>query len=313
MRDKHEPRGEFVDRLEAAVVTQARLRAACADSTPWWMPHSPLKAIAAAAGLALISMTIGGGAVAVAYQAQSNAQRDLLVESYHQRLSLAMTRLEMAKDQMSSAERRVSVGLAGEETVLEARLKLAEAEAQVRSVEMQLEEVRLTGREPGTQVSSPLVSGRDFVLERLRIEYLVPRAAIDLEDRQLQLAQKRMSLGLATSADVEKAAARVQELRAVLEGIEHKIMIRQQFLKGMLNATQADLQVLVAEAELKRKALQPKLELARKDLARVRVRFEKGLAQQIDVKEAEAALKQAELEMVVLEVEFLALQLRIKK
>jgi hypothetical protein len=162
MRDTHEPHDEFVERLAWKIGSEVRRRNRLQPS-PGWTAPSRLKLGLAAAALVVVSMGIGGAVVAAAYQAQGREQLGVLVANYEQRLALAERRMAMAKDLRAEAEKRFLVGMAPQDSVLEAGAKLAEAEAQAKSLRLQLEEVRVTGREPVMTVSAPLVSGRDFV------------------------------------------------------------------------------------------------------------------------------------------------------
>ena len=104
-------------------------------------------------------------------------------------------------------------------------------------MELQIEEVRLTGYEPAEEVSAPLAVGRDFVTERLRIEVSVPEAALELERWRLRETERRLSLGAADGLDVEAARARTVEISAAIEGFRRRIDIRRRLLSGQIDAT----------------------------------------------------------------------------
>ena len=174
----------------------------------------------------------------------------------------------------------MAAGLTTKVEALEAQNKVIEAEALIRSVELQLAEVRLTGRDPLSAVSSPLVSGRDFVGERLRNDLTVPKAALSLEQSRLQDAKTRVEIGMATVLDLAVVETRVKELESALVAIERKMQIRQRFLSGAMSSAQADLMVLEAEAEQRLLALKPKLSLARVQLDQMAGRVRIGNAQQ---------------------------------
>src|SRR5262245_36800889 len=170
MSDRHEPRDAFVSRLEGDITAEVRRRqrSAPAETTtawPRWLLHSPLRAALSIMALVIVSMAVGGGLVAASYQAENKQMRDLLVANYEQRLQLAEQRLNLAKDQLRTAQQRVSVGIETRDTMVETQFKVAEADAQIKLVQLQLAEVMASGREPQNTVSSPLVSGRDFVSE----------------------------------------------------------------------------------------------------------------------------------------------------
>src|SRR4029079_17344759 len=90
-------------------------------------------------------------------------------------------------------EQRVSSGVEPQESVLEARFKVTEATAQYQILGTQIAEIQITGHEPVTAVSAPLIAGRDFVIERWRIEMSVPAAALELEQARLKGVERRVA------------------------------------------------------------------------------------------------------------------------
>lgn len=294
MRDRHEPNDEFVEKLEWQIGREVRRRNRAADA-PRWTTWSPAKAFAAVAALMLVSMAIGGAVVAAAYQAQSNERRDQLTSNLEQRADLARKRLALVTEQMQAAEQRHSMGLANKTELIEGQIKVTEAEAQLKLIALQLDEIRLTGREPRVELSSPLVSGRDFVGQRLRIEMSVPETALDLERARMKDTQSRFEVGVASASEVELSKVRAFEVQTAVETVKAKIDLRQRFLSGAVDAALTELRVLEVEAERVRKTLTPKVELARKEVEQTEEKVAIGLAQRVEL--AEAILKRSELEM----------------
>ncbi len=313
MYGKHEPREEFIERLEERISAEARHRRRPGQAASWtrWMPHRPIPAALAVAALVFVSMGIGGIVVAAAYQAQTNEQRDLLASTYQRRVELAKQRLSIARQQLQTAQERFSLGIEGQEAVLEGQFKVAEAEAQLGTIELQLAEIRMTGREPVGEVSSPLVSGRDFVSERWRIEVSVPAAALRLEKTRLANAQRRVAVGMANNVDVEVSQIRIIEIEAAIEACQRKIDIRQRFLKREMDATLADLRVLEGEAEQRRTTLEPRLKLERKQANDVAARVEIGTATRVELAEAQLRVKELELDLSKAEVDLAVIRRQI--
>src|SRR5262245_40540996 len=104
MHDKHEPRNEFVERLEGQIGREVRRRNRSAEA-PQWLEWSRMKTVLAAIILMLVSMAIGAAAAATAYQAQDNERRDLLISSFERRSELARQRLTSATEQLQALER----------------------------------------------------------------------------------------------------------------------------------------------------------------------------------------------------------------
>jgi outer membrane protein TolC len=313
MPDRHEPRDQFVDRLGHQIGNEVRRRNRLAENARWrwWLLQSPLQAAAALAVIVIVSMGLGGIVVAAAYQAQANEQRAILIANYEQRAELARRRLAIEKEQLQVVEHRVSVGIEAPEAVLESRTKVAQAAAQVELVELQMAEVRSTGREPGNAVTSPLVSGRDFVSDRWRVEMSVSVSALELEKARLQAAERRVAVGVGNPIDVESSKTRIVELQAGLRGFEKKLDIRQRFLKREMDAPLADLRVLEAETELRRETLAPRIQLARKTAKDLAQRVETGTAQRVELLESELRLAELSAEMARADMELAMIKRQI--
>jgi outer membrane protein TolC len=302
MHGKHEPHDAFVEKLEWQVAHEVRRRNRAAEA-PRWMPRSRLQAALAAIVLMVVSMGIGGAAVAVAYQAQSSERRDLLISGLQRRLELARQRGEIAAEQLQSAQGRVSVGTASRQEVFDAGTKVAEAQAELKSIQLQLEEVRITGREPGMSLSAPRVSGRDFVTERMRIESAIPEAALEAARSQLTETVSRVDVGTADPDQVVSARGRVVELEAAFQGLRGRMEIRQKFLKGEMDAAETELRALEAEADVRKKVVASQLEVAKMNADRTRSRFEVGTAQSVEVAKARLRVQELETDMAKAELD----------
>src|SRR5262245_26191102 len=100
MRNVHEPRPEFVERLALHIAAEVRHREHAARAR--WMrfvPQSPVKLAASMVAIVIASMILGGGLVVGAYQVQQNQQRAQLTAQYEQRVQLAKGRLAAASAQ----------------------------------------------------------------------------------------------------------------------------------------------------------------------------------------------------------------------
>ena len=296
MRDKHGPHDAFIDRLEAQITSEVRQRNRQMDA-PGWPMRSRLKLAVAAIGLALVSMGVGGAVVAAAYQAQSDEQRDLLAARYYLSLDVAKSRLEIQSAELRTTERRVAAGMASNDELREARVKVALAGVSVKWMQSFVDEVRLTGREPQDGLSASLVSGRDFVTERLNATAEGTKVSLDVEMARMRDAQTKVEIGVADRYTVAVAQAQLIEVQVALETLQRKLAIRQRFVKGEIDAVQTDLRVLEAEAEHRLKVLKPKIDLAQQQVEQTARRVSVGAAQNIDLAEVRLRLQQLEADL----------------
>jgi hypothetical protein len=311
MQAPHEPRDGFVDRLEWQISSELRRRQRTGPAT--WLPSSPFKAAAAIVLVVIGSMALGGAVMVAAMQAQDNARRDLLTSGYERRLELARARLANARTHLTAVQRDVAVGAQPAIRQEEARLNVTEAELEIQLVELQLQEVRLTSRDPVNDISAPLVSGRDFVTERLQASLLGPEHALSLARTNAQAMRRRMEVGLSTVTDLAEAEARVLELETAVASLQRKLQIRRQFVSGQLTATQADLRVIEGEAEQRVKALEPRIALARKHVADAERRFQVGVATHVDLAEARLRLSTLEADLAKAQLDLALIRKKVQE
>ena len=310
MRDPHEPQGDFVERLQWQIQTDIRRRQRAtvidrAPAPPRW------RLAAAALGLAAVSMFAGGAAVVVAYQAQTTEQGAQLAVRYEQRADLDKQAVALVKQKVSEAERRVQMGVAPAVELLEQRTKLADLESKVELLMLSVQEVRASGRDVADGVTAPLVSGRDFVSERWRIEQRSLAATLEYEKALLQAVTRRFAVGLVGQDAVIEAQARVDELQPAAARFESRLALRQRFLKKEMDAVEAELRMLEGDAQLRLKALQAKLAPARENVERTNKLFNVGLVSRLQVAEAQLKVQEIETDLAKANVDLALIQAKI--
>ncbi len=295
MSGAHDPREEFVNQLELQLRADLRRRD-LAPVTPAWMPQSRLAVAFAIAAVVIVSMAMGGGVVASAYQARLSEQRDLLLGTVEQRAAIAKQQLALATEQLQNVRERVSIGTEPPESVADAQFKVTEAEAELKSIELDIAEIRATGRAPLSALSAPPISGRDFVTERLRVQMAVPAAARERGKVRAQALQSSFDVGMASAIEVEAARTMLIEFESAVEMFQRKIGIRQTFLKGGIPAAVADLRALEAEADLRQTVLARRIESAQRQVSDLKARLEIGTANPLNIAKAEMELQQLRAE-----------------
>lgn len=305
--DRHEPSVEFVARLESQIGSEVRRRNRDVRA-PRWATWSFAQVASAAAALVVVSMGAGGAAVAASYEAQSSQTRDQLVAAYTQRAELSRQRLDLATTEHKAAETRFNVGMSDVKTVLEKGVAVVTAQAEVNLVQLQLEEIRLSGREPRTELWAPRVSGRDFVTERLRIEMTVPEKTLEVARKVAQDVAIRVQIGTLSSIDLDQARTLTSSVESTLTALQRKLAIRQQYISGRIEAAGTELRVLEVEAEQRSAALVPQIALAVKEEARIAQRVDAGVSRTVDL--AEAKLRRMQLEMELTKAELDLAQIR---
>lgn len=304
MLDRHEPDKQFVDKLEWQIGGEVRRRnCAAASAHPLWK-------LARVAALVIVSMTLGAAAMGASYQIEESWRRELIEADLEVRLELARKRLELAAEEVAAVEQRVAVGVAGAEEQAQMRMFLTDTEARVRLLELQLEEVRATGREPVGEVSSPVVRGRDFVTERLEVELGVAEQMLELVQPEVDRALRRYEIGVDDRAQVEMMRLSLAEYEQRVESLRDRLAIRADFIAGRISAVEAELMVRLSDTEGRTELARRRFELVQQEVDQVRQRVDMGVeerrslrAYELQLAEAEADLRLAEVELEVLRQE----------
>jgi Outer membrane efflux protein len=310
----HEPREEFVNALESRLRGELRRQRIEVHPRLWaWMPQSRWVAVVMIVTVIVGSMALGGGVVAATYEARLSQQRDVLLRTFEERLTIAQQRLALANRQLTDMQQRVSVGIEPKDTVLDLQVRVKEAEVEVESIKLDIAEIKATGREPINALSAPLVSGRDFVSDRWRVEMTVPVAALAFERTRADAAQHRVDIGIAKPEEVEAAKTRIVELEAAVRTFERKLAIRQTFLKGGLAPSVADLRGLEAEGDVRRTVLVGRIDSARRRVQDLQTRVDVGTSNAIEVAEAKLRLQELELQMTKVDYDLVLIRRQLEK
>jgi hypothetical protein len=312
MSGAHEPREDFVNQLELRLRADLQRRLAAARPRPWF-PQSRLALAGMVLAVSIGSMAMGGGIVAATYEARLSEQRELLLETFQQREALARQRLALATQQLQTVKERVSVGIDPPDAVSSVQVRVTEAEAELKSIGLDIEEIRASGREPLHSPSAPLVSGRDFVTERWKVQLAVPVAALAVERARVQATRGRVDIGTANPADVEAVATRVIELEAAVATFQRKLEVRQAFLRGGISPATADLRGLEAETDIRRRTLVHRIDAAKRRVQELKGKIEVGTANPLELAEAELHLQELELGVRKADYELLLIRKQLGK
>ena len=195
---------------------------------------------------------------------------------------------------------------------MQIELQIAQTELDGQMVALELEEVRRSGREPLSELSAPLVDGRDFVSEKENLRRELARRHLDVAQGEAARTRLRAAVGVAGQLDVPPVDLAVAELELELQGYDRRLVIRRAYLATEISAVEAELQVLELEAENRLVLLDGQGELLQLEMAQVESRVAVGIMSQLDatpmrtqISEHEALqrLAEAELQIVRRELE----------
>jgi hypothetical protein len=280
--DPHRPTDAFRDYLEDEVIHEFRRR-------------RTFRRLRAAA-IVIVSIGIGASATLASAQVRQSSARDSLLSAAQADAMLAGMRLNLAKAQLAEEQKQVKAGTrpAG---VLPSEGTVAELEAALAKISLDMAEIRATSRSPRDELNAPLVNGRDFVKERLQIQLMIAQRRLDAAQQKFDEASRRARVGAGSeleSADYESGVRRRYGELAVLA---EQLNARTEFLEKGTDIRQLTLRIEKTEVQQALQAGQLELRNAqsRYDLAAQRQKA--GAATDLEVLEAQLNLRIQQLEL----------------
>jgi len=302
MNATHDPNPEFLSHLEWQV--RSALRREERFSRPARHSNGGTMKIAS---LILFSALLGAGGVVVKEEVQEARAQEVIVARLLGEIRLASMELELAGTQFDEVHRRYQAGVLGEEDLLSARMVVSQAETSLARLQLDLDEVRSSGREPRNELSAPLVGGRDFVTERLALQESVASQRTELARSRFARVQELVDAGIVHSIESAQTLLAVTESEAQEEEIRGRMDARRRFLDGSLTGAEAD-----AEAELSVTRIQVEVTRQALDEAHLRYqqledRVELGVVRDTELQLARLDIMRLETRLEFLEVKRLTL------
>ncbi len=272
MSDKHEPDQHFLDKLEWQL--RGELRRQNRSGTQDRVSIRILKI----AALMLVSVGLGAGAMEASQQLQEGWRSELLEVRHAVQLEIARHRVEMQRETLEEVREEVEQGLRNREDLLQEEQQIAQAQSLVDLMELRLEEIRESGREPLGELSSPLVGDRDFVSERIQIRMRVAQVNYNTLQTRVEVDRSRVDAGVYDDIDLQGWNLAAREAELELDGLAKKLETRQAYIRGEITAVVAELSVLELDIQNRVLLLNQQQELYGSELERFRTMEEAGLA-----------------------------------
>lgn len=244
----------------------------------------------------LVSALFGAGGVVVKDQVQEGKVQEVLLAQVEMEIQLAELQVEAVRGDLDDLQRQVAGGMVEDDALVPAQAALREAVTHLNRLQLDREEIRLAGREPQDMVSAPLVHGRDFVTERLDLDVQVVEEQIHLAERDLARVQQLQAAGMIRADEASYgAAARLQQVRLRLDGLQQRQQLRRRFLAGEVTAAEATSQALVIEADADLAVQAQGVDMAQHVLQALEARAAQGLVNESDLRQARLELMRREL------------------
>ncbi len=301
MHSKHEPDPRFVENLEWQLTRELRRgdRAGARQRAN----HRTLQT----AGLMLGSVALGAAAMGASQQLGESWRRELLEARLEVQLEMARQRIQLQQLAIEQSREQVGQGLRDDRDLMHLSLQVAQAEADANIMELELEEIQRTGREPLGELSSPLVDGRDFVSERIRIRTELARRHLAVAQRDREQTRQQAAAGVVDERELLGQDLVIKQAELQLEALAQQLETRRAYLASEISAVEAELQLLDLEAQNRIALLEQQHEHFRLGLERARDLTDTGTISpavatqmQLQLAEIEAQLRLAQTERDIL-------------
>lgn len=256
--------------------------------------------------VALAAMCIGSAATfAVTHRLRAQTA-DLIIARSEAHLEFANARLELFIEELQETESRAAAGLIAPEQLDDMRLELSHVKADAAARALDVEETRITGRDPDNSLSAPTLRGRDFVTERLELERAVRLERVSWVDKHASTPGPNL--------DQASAVARQQEaVRAAVSIVDQRLALRQDYLSGARTARQVELADMQFSVGSQREMAKRRVTELQQELDRVNALVEKGMATRSEARPVEMAFRAAVLQLKLAELEMQILEEKVEK
>jgi len=303
MNEIYEPDNQFLERLEWQLSSEYRRASRLKPSS---RKIAIPRRIVAAACMVGILMT-GVAVIKAADYIQDSWRKKIEIARAETEIKLRKAHLESARELESRAEMRFSNGLIREEEFRMIQIAVKRAELDLKKSLLNLDEVKVSGEVPRNELYAPLVGGRDFVSERLKIEIEM----IELDSEQFESRVKRykqlVEKGLARGDELSQIQAEIASRKVMIDKIQERLDLRKRFVDGEVTAQEVEIRDRMTVAERNLNLAQSKVDSLKERLKRLKSLESERMINPMEIKQMQYALDaaQAELELAALEMDVL--------
>jgi hypothetical protein len=282
MTESHVPNAEFRARLEEEVARTFRRDAQFADQT-----GTPRSRRTRGLLLLLAGIVLGAGTEFSAGQVQNAQERTQLIEAATANRQLAAARAALTEEALKQARARFGTGVISRESMMATEADALQMRQQIERLDLESAEIQASSAPPRDELWAPLVGGRDFVSDRLKIEAAARQRALSVAEEQLRDVERQYRVGTMGAGAVASAEGDIRDARRDMALLAKRLDLRRRFLEEGLEpgAIARELKQFEVAAEIER--MMTALLRAQKLAAQAKERMRIGEASEIDVKRAE--------------------------
>lgn len=299
MRNHNRPDSEFITGLENQLTSELRRRQRFSPSESSFNAKGFIKI-----SILVIACAITGVAAAKTVEHIESSKRRILhvakIEATTQQL---LAHQSVAEEMVSELKNRVVAGLIREDDLVEAVIQTKLIDFELEKALLDLEEAHMSGEAPANELHAPLQGGRDFVTERLKVDYRKTELIKDhIVDRAAGLREK-VDAGLVHESETRDTDQQVEGAEKELERIQHQIDLRNVYLSGDLSAREIAIRQMSREARDRLTRAERIYKETQEQLKEISEAHAKGLVPEGDLRQAEYQVINARAEYRIAEIE----------
>jgi multidrug resistance efflux pump len=303
MNKDYEPDNQFVENLEWQLSSEFRRASRLKPSPGKIAVPRRMVAIALAVGVLMTGVAVTKAADYI----KDSWQKKIEMARVETEVELKKVQLESIREMASGVKTRVADGLIREDEYQAMKIAVENAELDLKRSLLNLDEVKMSGEIPRSELYAPMVSGRDFVSERLKIE----RKEVELVLEQLNVHLERISRlveqNLIRGDEMDHIQAEIAMQKVKIDKIQERLDLRTRFLARDITAREVELKGRLTASENNFQLAQSKVDSLLEQLNRLQALETRGAVSHMEVKQLEFALDaaQAELKLAILEMDVL--------
>lgn len=293
MSKNFEPDKQFVDRLEWQLASEfrraGRLRPAAGKVA---VPRG----VVAASLVAAVLLT----GVAISKAA------DTIRDSWRKKIEMARVETEFKlkglqlaslQELAGQAAARAAKGLIHEEEYLALKLAADCVALDLKRSELNRQEVEASGEIARDELYAPIVDGRDFVSERLKLESEIHALNLESLERRLARVEQLVAKNLFQDDELGRARTELALRKSLIDKVLERLDLRKRFVAGEMTAQEVEINGRISAADEHLRQVREKVGSIQEQLERLRGLEARGLVSKTEVEQTRFALEAAQAEM----------------
>jgi hypothetical protein len=303
MTKTYEPDSRFVERLEWQLASEYRRTNCLKPSSGKVAVPRRMVAIALLVGV----LTTGVAVIKAAEYIKDSWRKGIEIARVGTEVQLKKAHLESTRELAARAGTLAASGLIQEEESQVLKLGVEKAALDLDRSLLNLDEVKASGVAPRDELYAPVLGGRDFVSERLKIQTKDVERDLALLASRLDRSRRLVEVGAISGEDVDQIQAEIAARQAMIDETRKRIDLRKRYVAGEVTAQEVEIGDQMAIAEKTLRQAQTKVDSLMKQMERSKAQEAVGLISPRETSQLRYALDaaQAELKLAALEVDVL--------